>query len=183
MLEQTVPTLETKRLILSAVTLSDVHAYEKHFVDYEVIRTLSHEVPWPYPENGVYTYLREAVEPHQGRDKWFWALRLKTDPQALIGVVGLWRGLGPENRGFWLGRSFWGQGLMTEAVIAVTDHAFNHFGFEVLFFTNALGNVGSRRIKEKTGATFLGIEPARFVDPTLKEQERWQMTKTDWQKR
>jgi hypothetical protein len=32
-----------------------------------------------------------------------------------------------------------------------TDHAFDHLGFERPIFSNALGNIRSRRVKERTG--------------------------------
>jgi RimJ/RimL family protein N-acetyltransferase len=94
--------------------------------------------------------------------------------------VDLWREGKPESRGFWLGRKFWGQGLMTEAVEPVIDHAFDELGFEKLIFSNALGNERSRRIKEKTGARLLGVEPAKFVDPQFTQHELWELEKADW---
>jgi RimJ/RimL family protein N-acetyltransferase len=87
----------------------------------------------------------------------------------------------PENRGFWLGREFWGQGFMTEAANAVTDYAFDHLGFSKLVFSNALGNQGSRRIKEKTGARFVRVQPSRFVSDEFTESEIWELTKEDWE--
>jgi len=39
----------------------------------------------------------------------------------------------------------------------------------------------SRRVKEKTGAKFLRVEPAKFVDPTLTEHEIWELEKEKWQ--
>ncbi len=101
---------------------------------------------------------------------------------APVGVVDLWRQGCPESRGFWLGRKFWGQGIMTEAVVPVMDYAFDELGFETLVFTNACGNIGSRRVKEKTGAQLIGVAPAEFVDPELTEHEVWQLSKTDWQR-
>jgi [ribosomal protein S5]-alanine N-acetyltransferase len=176
----TLPRFETKRLVLREVTLEDIPAYKKHFVDYEVIRYLSAHVPWPYPEDGIETFLKEKVFPVQGQGKWLWGLYLKTHPQELIGVVELWRPGRPENRGFWLGRQFWGQGLMTEAVAPVMNYAFEELGFETLTFANAHGNMGSRRVKEKTGARLIGLEPASFVDPRFTEHEIWELTKEAW---
>jgi hypothetical protein len=46
------PVFETTRLILRDITERDAPAYERHFIDYEVIGTMSHIVPWPYPGNG-----------------------------------------------------------------------------------------------------------------------------------
>ena len=58
---------------------------------------------------------------------------------------------------------------MTEAVFPITDYAFDVLGFETLFFSNALGNEKSRRVKEKTGARLLRTEPAKFVNPSYAE--------------
>lgn len=175
-----VPILETKRLILRELVEGDIPAYEKHFIDYEVIRMLTSLVPWPYPENGVHEYLESTVFPNQGNDKWVWAISLKEIPNELIGAIDLWREGTPENRGFWLGRQFWGNGYMTEAALAVTDYAFEELGFETLIFTNAAGNTRSRRIKEKTGAKLVATFPAKFVDPSLKEREIYELKKADW---
>jgi len=174
------PDIQTERLLLKALTEADIPAYEKHFIDYEVIRPLAAGIPWPYPENGVRDFLEERVFPNQGNDKWVWGIFLHQNPTELIGVIDLWRPGIPENRGFWLGREFWGQGMMTEAVKSVNDLAFNELGFETLVFSNAKENIRSRRIKEKTGAKLIGVEPAEFVDSAFTEQEIWELTKQDW---
>jgi len=174
------PVFETERLILRGITKEDVPAYEKHFIDYNVISQLSGAVPWPYPEDGVMDYICNVILPIQGNDKWVWAIFLKENPDELIGAIDLWREGHPEHRGFWLGHKFWGHGYMTEAVKPVTDYAFDGLGFEKLLFSNALGNVKSRRIKEKTGARFLRTEPAKFVNPEYTEHEIWELTKEEW---
>jgi [ribosomal protein S5]-alanine N-acetyltransferase len=179
---KTLPTFQTKRLILRGVTEADAPAWQKNFADYEVIRYLAHHVPWPYPADGVITFLKERVLPFQGKDKWVWGIFLQDNPAELIGVVDLWREPKPENRGFWLARKHWGKGIMTEAVEPVMDYAFNELGFEKLFFANAVGNIGSHRVKEKTGAKLLRVEPAKFVDPQFTEHEIWELKKEDWVK-
>jgi len=98
----------------------------------------------------------------------------------IIGAIDLWRAGKSENRGFWLGREFWGRGLMTEAVVPVIDHAFDHLGFAEVILSNALGNDRSRRINEKTDANFLGTETAKFVDPSYAEHEIWQLPNVAW---
>jgi RimJ/RimL family protein N-acetyltransferase len=71
---------------------------------------------------------------------------------------------------------------MTEDVSPVMDYAFKSLGFEELIFANAVGNDRSRRIKEKTGATLIGVEPAEFVNPKYTEHELWKLTKENWSK-
>lgn len=175
-----IPTLNTERLVLKGVTMEDVPSYSEYFVDYDVIRYLSAEVPWPYPENGVKDYIEHVLLPQQGKDRWVWGIFLKEQPDQLIGCIDLWREGKPEHRGFWLAKPFWGNGIMTEANFPVIDFAFNELGFERLVFANALGNVASRRVKEKTGCQLIGLKATAFVDPSLKESEIWELTKENW---
>ena len=175
-----VPELETKRLFLRGVRLEDAPSYERHFNDYEVIRYLSNEVPWPYPKGGVEIFLNNVLLPELGRGRWFWCVFLKENKSEVIGGIGLWREGRPEHRAFWLSREHWGKGYMTEAIRPVNDWAFDVLGFETLIFANAVGNIRSRRIKEKTGARLIATEPAKFVDPQLTEHEIWELTKSNW---
>ena len=175
-----IATFRTARLILRGVTEADAPSYERHFVDWEVIGQLAAAVPWPYPAGGVRNFIADVILPAQGRDRWVWGLFRREEPDELIGVVDLWRTGRPENRGFWLGRPFWGRGYMTEAVIRITDHAFDDLGFDRLVFSNALGNERSRRVKERTGARLLCTQPAKFVNPAYSRQELWELTRADW---
>jgi len=173
------PQFTAPRLILRAVDEADIPSWTENFVDYEVIRFLSSIIPWPYPENGVAEFFNTVIVPQRGINRWHWGIFLKESPAEMVGAVDLWRDGKPEHRGFWLARRLWSQGLMTEAVEPVMDYAFNQLGFEVLVFANAVGNPGSRRIKEKTGARLIGKGPAKFVDPALTEHETWELNKQD----
>jgi RimJ/RimL family protein N-acetyltransferase len=173
------PVFETTRLTLRDITERDAPAYERYFLDYEVIGTMSHIVPWPYPENGVLQHIRTAVIPNQCMDQWVWGICLKSAPE-LIGAIWLKRKGTPSNRGFWLGKEFWRRGIMTEAMMPVTDYAFDVLGFEKLVLANAVGNPASRQMKEKIGAVFLRTEPAVYVNPRYAEREVWELTKERW---
>lgn len=174
------PVFETARLILRNITERDAPAYERHLIDYEVIGTMSHMVPWPYPENGVLEYIRTVVIPRQCKDQWIWGICLRSEPHELIGAIWLKRKGTPSNRGFWLGKKFWRKGIMTEAVRPVTDYAFDVLGFDKLVLANAVGNSSSHRIKEKIGAAFVRTEPATYVDPSYAKRELWELTKERW---
>lgn len=178
-----VPTFETDHLILKALSEKDAPSYQKYFNDYRVIAHLSAVVPWPYPDTGAKDFIIGFLLPNQGLNRWDWGLFLKSNPDELIGSIGLWRPGLPENRGFWLGHKFWGNGYMVEAATAIMDYAFDDLGFEKLTFSNALGNKMSRRIKEKTGAKLVGKRPMTFVDPKYTEAETWELFKADWKSR
>lgn len=53
--------------------------------------------------------------------------------------------------GYWIGKPFWGQGLMPEAVEAVIDYALNTLELTDLWCAYYEGNVKSQRVQEKCG--------------------------------
>ena len=53
--------------------------------------------------------------------------------------------------GYWLGASYWGRGIATEAVTLVTDWAFAAHEFLRIFAQPFAGNLASRRVLEKAG--------------------------------
>lgn len=175
-----VPSFTTDRLIIRPPQLSDSDAYQRYFADWQVIRSLSIHVPWPYPENGAELFLKNKVLPHQGDGRWCWIIAEQARPDEAIGSISIWREGIPEHRGFWLARQHWGKGYMVEALEPVNDFAFGELGFEKMVYSNAVGNLNSRRIKEKMGARFLYAEPAEFHDSEFTHHELWEMTAADW---
>jgi RimJ/RimL family protein N-acetyltransferase len=53
--------------------------------------------------------------------------------------------------GFWLGEAYWGRGIMTEALRAVTEHAFHTHNLHRLFAGVFEWNPASMRVLEKAG--------------------------------
>ncbi|SMF12298.1 GNAT family N-acetyltransferase [Pseudobacteriovorax antillogorgiicola] len=174
------PNLESERLVLRPPVMADGPSYQRHFADYEVIRHLYARVPWPYPEGGATEWLKNEIIPKQGQGVWSWAICEKIAPDIMIGGIELKRVASPTNRGFWLGRSYWGRGYMTEAVNLVTQFGFESLGFERMIFDNAVGNDRSARIKVRQGCRKIRTEKAQLVDPSYSEIEIWELTKDDW---
>jgi RimJ/RimL family protein N-acetyltransferase len=174
-------TLETPRLWLRPLELADAEPTQKLFPNWEIVRFLAAKVPWPYPDDGALTFYRDVALPAMQRgEAWHWSLRLKTDPGQLIGCIGLMRSEN-KNRGFWLGLAWQGQGLMSEAVDAVTDYWFNDLGFPVLRAPKAVANTASRRISEKTGMRVVALEERDFVCGRL-PGEIWEITAEEWRR-
>ena len=53
--------------------------------------------------------------------------------------------------GYWLGEPFWGRGIMTEALKAMTDYAFSAHGLHRIFALPYEWNRASMRVLEKAG--------------------------------
>jgi RimJ/RimL family protein N-acetyltransferase len=176
------PSLETRRLLLRPLELADAVQIQPLFGQWEVVRLLSALVPWPYPPDGAITHLRDQVLPAVERgDAWAWSLRLKTDPGQLIGTIALHRGA-EENRGFWLGLPWHGQGLMTEACDAATEHWFEVLDFPVLRTSKAIANIASRHISLTQGMRVVRTETRDAVSGKL-VAEVWELTREAWRAR
>ena len=53
--------------------------------------------------------------------------------------------------GYWLGKPFWGQGIMPEAVKEILRHAFEEIGMTKVWAGYYEGNTKSKRVQEKAG--------------------------------
>ena len=162
--------------------LADAAQTQVLFPHWEIVRYLAKSVPWPYPPDGALTYYRDVALPAMERgEQWIWTLRLKSNPEQLIGSIALIKG-DHINRGFWLGLPWHGQGLMTEACEAVTDYWFNTLKFPVLRAPKAVGNIASRRISETSGMRLIATEEHEFVSGRL-PAEIWEITAEEWNAR
>jgi ribosomal-protein-alanine N-acetyltransferase len=174
-----IPRLETERLLLRPLELSDAGQVQQIFPHWEIVRYLINAVPWPYPPNGVLTFFRDVALPAISRgEEWHWTLRLRADPLRIIGKVSLMTKEN-NNRGFWLGLPWQGKGLMTEAVDAITDYWFNALGFPVLRAPKAAPNLASRRISEKNGMRIVAHEERDYVGGRF-PTEIWEITAEEW---
>lgn len=175
------PTLETERLILRPLALTDAPAIQKRFPQWELVRWLHAGIPWPYPPDGALTNTLESLATRERGEKFYWVIVPKAGPDEAIGRIDLW----PDNeardmRGFWLDPEYWGQGLMTEAADRVSQYAFDDLGWPHLYLTNAEENRGSHRIKEKQGAVIVDRRPGQYVGGEG-TRVTWLLTREAWQ--
>jgi len=172
--------LETERLWLKPLAMSDAPAVQRRFPHWEIVKLMGGAIPWPYPEDGAKTYLEKSTA-ENGNGAYHWGLWLKGGPDEVIGIITLRPNSTSEQRGFWLSLDYWGQGLMTEAADRVLDFAFDECGMSEITLTNAVPNVRSGAVKIRQGAT-----PTRqdtIVTPSgVHPRQLWRITAEDWRK-
>jgi len=175
------PTLETARLILRPMEARDAPAIQRIFPQWEVVKHLNVQIPWPYPDDGAATNMVTSLEQRARGEKFFWAITLKGGDDELRGRIDLWPtdATKRDSRGFWLDPQLWGRGLMQEAAEAVTGYAFEVLEWPELWLSNAQSNTGSHRIKEKQGAELVDLTPNVYVGgPDLRET--WILRREAW---
>ena len=176
------PTIPTRRLVLRPLALSDAPAIQRHFNNWNIIRRLASVVPWPYPDDGAESFIRQQLEKiAAGEEIYQWVLVLRDGDGEAIGNISFRPRSGDPkgNRGFWLAEPYWSRGLMTEAISSVNDFAFGTLGIESFHVCNAVSNTASRRVKQKTGAEFVGIIELPHHDGQTKA-ERWKVSRESW---
>jgi RimJ/RimL family protein N-acetyltransferase len=175
------PILETDRLILRPMRLSDAPRIQEQFPCWDVVQYLANVIPWPYPEDGAETFLAGRLRDEGKSDAHTWAITLREKgDDLLVGVIELSPSDKDENRHFWIGKPYQKLGYMTEVVAAVNDFAFGDLQMPHLILGNAEPNVGSHRLKEKSGATVVEIiEEMEYVGGKYRHI-RWKLTRQQW---
>jgi len=174
-----VPSGQTERLLLRPLELGDAPQIQELFPHWEIVRYLRNVIPWPYPADGALQFIRDFALPAIARgDEWIWTLRLKSEPQHVVGIINFRRGP-HDNRGFWGGRAGQGRGLMSEACAWANDFWFQSLGFPVLRVAKARDNTTSRRISERQGMRLIGVEDRDYVCGRL-PSEIWEITAEEW---
>jgi RimJ/RimL family protein N-acetyltransferase len=83
--------------------------------------------------------------------------------------------------GYWIGRPYWGKGLVTEAVEALVRYAFDTIGLHKITVHCFAENDGSRRVLEKTGFRFVGrAEDDIWRDGRWHANLLYELTAPEW---
>ena len=140
--------LQTERLVLRPWREEDAEHLYRYAKDPEV------GIPAGWAPHGSVEESRRIL-----REVFFapeiYAVCLKSE-DVPIGCIGFHRDdLAEEDDeyelGYWIGKPFWGQGLIPEAAREMLRHAFSELGMERIWCGYYEGNEKSRRVQEKLG--------------------------------
>jgi len=153
--EGSIPVLETERLVLRAPALEDVKAIAMLANDLRVSQNTA-RMPHPYAEADAVQFITKVTTEIR------FVVTLLDG--TLIGGCGLASGRdGVPELGYWYGFPHWGRGYATEAARAVIDFGFGELGYEALQAGARVSNPASRRVLEKCGFQWTGVELRRVV--------------------
>ena len=175
--------LKTERLLLRRWEDSDAENLYEYAKDPDVGPIAG----WP-PHQSVDESRNVIRTVFQGKEAY--AICLKTDEKA-IGAIELKLNGHTDmtdrddecELGYWLGKPFWGQGIMPEAVEEILRHAFEEIGMTKVWVGYYEGNSKSKRVQEKAGFRYQW--KSEGVDVPLMHEKRTghvsSMTKDQWQ--
>jgi RimJ/RimL family protein N-acetyltransferase len=115
-----------------------------------------------------------------------WAIVIDGRAHGCIGLSGItwefraWR-IDRAELGYWLGKPYWNQGLMSEATLAATRWGFETLGLHKITIGCIDGNAASQRVIEKLGFRFLACaEDDVWRDGRWWSHLRYELTATEW---
>lgn len=176
--------LETKRLILRPWQETDAESLYKYAKD----PAIGPAAGWP-PHTGVEDSLEIIRYVFSAPETYAVCLKDGT----AIGSVGLKLGENTDmtdredecELGYWIGKPFWGQGLIPEACRELLRYAFEYLGMQAVWCGYYDGNEKSRRVQEKLGFSYHHTTEGLDV-PLLGEKRTGHaslLTKQRWEER
>jgi len=141
----------------------DKPALVKYADNVKIFSKLKDKFPHPYTEEDAEEWLGLACNQNPELN---FAIANETE---LIGAIGL-QLQDDVNRfsaeiGYWIAEPFWGYGIASAALIAMTDYAFKHFKFNRLFAGVFECNDASAKVLEKAGYKLEGkLKKAVYKD-------------------
>lgn len=174
---------ETERLTLRSLEKSDLPRIVEMIGAWDVARWLT-SVPYPYTlKDAEDYYAKMTLSLRQGTPEYF-LLQRKSDQQP-VGSIGLHAPYEPLPQpgehviGYWLGREYWGQGLISEALSSILLLAFARPEIKLLTATTDPANLASQNVLRKAGFASLGISPRRETTRLRGGNNvmRWELTR------
>jgi ribosomal-protein-alanine N-acetyltransferase len=154
------PLLETDRLFLRQIMLDDAEGMFKNFSDPEVAKWFF-EHPLTNLEQ-VVPFIDAFKNEFEQKEGLTWAVVLKTN-DLFVGTCGYGSvAVGVKgDMGFDLAKNFWGQGLMTEALISTINYGFESLGLSKVEAHTYSSNTRAIGLLEKLG---FGVEKVTDED-------------------
>ena len=129
---------------------TDLASLVRHADNPSVAKQLRDRFPHPYTVADGRAFLAWALSPSADPSN----LAIEVNGEAVGGIA---YSLGADVErfsaeiGYWVGESYWGRGLATEALVLVTEHLFARRNLLRLFAVPLADNAASLRVLEKAG--------------------------------
>lgn len=151
------PRIETGRLVLRPLEPADGGSVAVYLSDIEVARWLV-RVPHPFTVEDAADFIDQCCTTANLGTATTLGLVMRGDDRALVrGIVALHSLDTRPEIGFWLGRPFWGHGLMSEAVDATLAWAYANLDVDAIAAGAFQGNVASLAIQTRQGFEVIGM--------------------------
>lgn len=149
--------------------MDDASSLARYANNRKIWSNLRDAFPHPYTSDDAAVYIDGAL---QMKPRTAFAIASKSEA---IGSIGLMPGQDVHRftaeLGYWLAEPFWGKGIMTKAVKALSEYALNELDFCRIYSEPYTTNLASARVLEKSGFVLEGIlRSSVFKDKRILDQ-------------
>lgn len=190
---RTTAQIRNKRLILRSIRKDDWELIFRLGGDRDIASTTS--LPHPYPEERAKEYVDRQPKSYKEGQSVNFAICAKDEKLAkeigskkdeLMGIVGFYLNL-PNKRaelGYWLGKPFWGKGIMFESAKAIMEYGFDHLQLNRIYANHIKHNLASGQILKKLGMQFEGTFSQHFLKfGTLEDSLNYAILADEWKRK
>jgi len=163
------PLAKPARTEVRSWKLSDADALVRHANNRNIWLNLRDAFPHPYAKKDARAFLKMVTE---RTPETMFAIAVDGEAVGGIGFV-----LHPDVErvsaeiGYWLAEPFWGRGIVTQALAAVTAHAIETHGLTRIYAVPFAWNAASCRVLEKAGYVLEGrLRKSAIKDGKLTDQ-------------
>lgn len=127
----------------------DIDSLVAHANDYDIAKNMTDKFPYPYTREHGMNFIAFATKDIPAH-----IFAIEINGQAVGGI-----GIHPQKDvlrknaelGYWLGKPYWGQGVITRAIQQMVAFAFNTYDITRIFARPFGSNKASQRVLEKAG--------------------------------
>lgn len=153
------PTINGRIVKLRELSIDDAFDMSR-LMTYNISKSLW-EVPYPYTLENASSFINSSHIEFRSLRALNFAILYKRNSEygSLVGIIGL-KNIHIENRkanlGYWIGESFWGNGIASESVELVINYAFSVLKLEEVYAYVYSQNKRSIRVLENNRMTKVG---------------------------
>ena len=159
--------IQGDNIVLRYPRMSDADDITRNVNDKDVTKWLL-LVPYPYERDDAISFIGQCQKLRRSKKGYNFVIVYHNE---VVGVVGL-GSINHEHKnaeiGYWLGKRYWGKGIMTDAVGLIVRFGFKQLKLHRIHTTIFEKNNASARVLEKNGFTFEGTIKDRW-----KREGKW----------
>ena len=164
---------------LRPFSIEDIDSLVKFANNYNIAKNLTDAFPRPYSVEDGEAFIEMAT---QNYPRNIFAIEINGEASGAVGVHQQ-KDIYRKNLelGYWLAEPYWGKGIMTKAIVQMTDYAFKNFEVNRIYARPFGYNLASQRVLEKAGFVLEAkLEKTFFKNGELVDELIYAVRRNTW---
>lgn len=174
--------IETSRLLLDSPTIDDMDRFIIEINSTEDYSKNLFNISYPFTTEQAESWFKTCQKGNINSESIRFAIREK-EVGKLIGIIGIH--IDKEHKkaqlGYWLGKSFWGKGYISEVLKEVIKFGFEELQLNKIFATHFLFNPASGKAMQNAGMKYESLQVQEYLhNGQFLDVKRYYILKEDY---